>query len=356
MRRAVLNNIVVGLVLLGVVLVVAFSLGIAGVVQSNENKRAIEALSSGGGGSSSSDVAIVPPNTVCTYSAATIQALNSTCPSVTLYNDTRLFSVCLNRTFQRLNTQCWLSSCLTNLTTIVSSSPPSYFSSYHVGAITFRSLVLNETTAPGRIPDMYAKFFASNQPAAGEAPFIGNITNLSPVAFNDTDFATRNYTVFGGAYARTIIAMTINVLGNQRLAERGAQSRFVYNLRYTPATCPNATVRAIPWLTQSSSRVASVLSAATAIYRLREYYTSPQFNVSMWDTECPLRVTDNSDQAVAVTFCKAFPNFYAFPSLVTPTLVPSPYRDLEFLARLYMEEFESCGAPRGCIGYVVGTL
>jgi len=302
---------------------------------------------------SSEDVAVVPADTICTYSVSRLQVVNATCPSVTAFNDTRLFSVCANRTFQRLNPSCWLSSCLTNLTTRF-QGVASYSVNFSLG-IRFTSLTANDTS-PGRIPEMYAKFLASNEPADDTPFFSGSLSLTTPIVFNTSDFLTRNYTIAFGPYARTVLAAVINLqLVSPANAQRLGFSRVMSSLRYLPQNCPETRLRTIPWITSSSTRVMSTMIIASLIPRLREFYNSSLFNATTWQPDCIARVVDG-DSIASVMFCRSFPTHYAFESLANPELQPSPHSDLEFLSRLFSDEFDNCRVPRGCTGYVVGTL
>lgn len=353
MSRAALRNLTIALVALGIVTFVAVVLGIVAVADSSDARTRIERLQSTQQQqqqSAPASIAVVPANVLCTYSAATIEALNSSCPSVTAFNDTRLFSVCRNETFQRLDPACWLSSCLTNYTSIVDGS--AYFAPYAIG-VRFLSLSSNDTGA-GRLPALFAKFFAANRPA-GEPPFIGTLDPAQPVQFNSTEIATRNFTISGGVYARTALISAINSQLIQKTAAARNLTSFINNVRFLPAQCPDAAIRAIPWLTPSDTRRVSVARLTAAIYSLRALYLNPQFNASAWVDNCSVLVTDGFPETAAA-FCRAFPGHYTFESLNNPNASPSPYRDLEFLSRLYVQEYEDCRAPRGCLGYVLGTL
>lgn len=312
-----------------------------------------------------------PPGLLCTYTTARMEEPfdNENCPTIPPFLPEAL-TICQDRTV-RLNASCWLSACGTLMTADILGTSPAFFtpsaSAYsHIGSLgqlQFRSIGTFDNQT-GRLVDMYQKFMIENRPLTPDAaPFTGDLSRWQQLSiftfrFNSSAFANQSYalTPSDGVYARTLLATFLNwriLLRETDFLNVSVMNlttrQLVTNHVFLPGQCPNATLGSIPWTAGNDIRLGWVVTASGRFTNVVAYYNSVAFNASDWTAQCAIRM--NTDSVSHIPFCAAFPSYYAFDSLANASVLPSPHRDLELMARFFMEEWADCGAPRGCLGY-----
>jgi hypothetical protein len=335
--------------IIGLVVITSFALAcsIAAYVVSSRPIRVIPAAPD----ALTNPIPIVPAGLLCTYPPEDFVALNATCFPA-LFNATATFDYCRARR-NTTDSGCVIAAC-TALLALASAPPAVPSRTFYL----FNGLV--EVSSTGlydngtvRIAHVIQQIMVDNYPDAVAPLLMPAPRPLLPekVRFGSPDVGNKDMRVLAREFIRQYFAFSFNYRAQTKNdfappALQPAIANASAHSVWTPSRCPDASIRAIPWLYYDNVTVVRMHNIA--LIMLIYNASNPAYAPAGWVATC------RALTAVPV-FCNSFPNYYSFASLTNYSVLPSPYRDITTMLTAYNEEYAGCAVSRGCLGYS-GTL